>query len=125
MSTTIFSDLHDAQLLAVINEGGGRFTLRFKTDIAKMSDVVLEGTERLRCEDFREGNIVLSATVTSKVIPRESDVRWILGVQEGEETSYIEDLLKDVAKGALSLFEIVPSYGAELRAISRGVRRAG
>ncbi len=115
MST--FDDLHDAHLLALIADGEGRFTLRFKTDTAEVCDVILEKVLRLRCMDFREGNIVLSASIASEVNVKESDLRWILGVSNGDEAAYIRELQAQIAIGELSFFEIVPSFGAEVRAI--------
>jgi hypothetical protein len=114
---TTFDDLHDARLLALIADGDGRFSLRFKTDAGKMRYVILDSVERLRCENFREGDIVLSVSLTSEVAVGDAELHWILGIEPNDETAYVRQLREQIARGELALFEIVPSYGEEIKAI--------
>lgn len=112
-----FDDLHDARLLALIDNGDRQFILRFRTDTEKNCDVILDRVERLRCEDFREGNIVFSVSLSSKVAVSSAALRWVLGEGATDEIAFVQKLREQIMSGQLALFEIVPSYGAEMKAI--------
>ena len=114
---TTLNDLHDARLLAVIGDGDKRLTLRFKTDAKEVCEVLLDGVERFRCEDFRESNIVFSVSLSSGVAVGDVELYWILGAAPNDESAYVEKLREQIALGRLALFEIVPSYGAEIKAV--------
>jgi len=62
LTLTTFDDLHDARLLALIADGDGRFTLRFKTDVGKICDVILDRAERLLLFGWSNGSLMKQKT---------------------------------------------------------------
>lgn len=115
----MFDELHDAYLLAVIADGNGGFELRFKTDTGRLRNITLDKVMHLRCEDLREGNIVQCISVVSHAAVGDDAVRWVLGLNENEHVDYVRKVQAQILSGQLSLVELIPSYGAELRALVR------
>jgi hypothetical protein len=89
--------------------------LRISTVDGSLYRVELLGVERLRADNFREGNIVLDMTVRSGQSVNERDLLTVLSIEDASKhQDFVDSFVKRVRSGSLSLVEINPSYGCAL-----------
>ncbi len=85
----------------------------------------LIGVERLVCDDFRQGNIILSIEIVSGMAPNMDALGSLFHLLPEEARDqpppYLELRAKQVAEGSLVLVTIEPSYGCKLTALCRQV----
>lgn len=118
---------HDAEIvgLALHDDNGQRelrITLRPEKPANRRFALVLAGLERLRCMDFREGNIVLSVDIVRNRRPYAEALHILLDSAVKPSPASIDRFAREVAVGRLTLVQISPSYGCELVALCREVR---
>ena len=79
--------------------------------------ITLTGLQRLKCLDFREGNIILDVDVYRGVLPPESALREVLNRRNNETSEHMKNLSRSIEVGDMTLLNITPSYGCEVIAI--------
>jgi hypothetical protein len=88
----------------------------------EMYKLMLNGLDRLRCFDFRQGNIILDVSVVSGESPDKSALRYLLDLKEDEASDFLLDRLEKIERGILTFVNITPSYGCEVLALCSDVR---
>lgn len=128
------NDLHDAELYALRHDVTAQSVqCLFRT--VEGQDVALElsGVIKFRCSDFGLQNVVLelSSTAWQKIGLEDlrSQIAWLCSTADGERLVSVDELKviqEDVVSGRLQCVFLVPSWGAQLAAISSKVelRRA-
>jgi hypothetical protein len=121
--------IHDGYLLGIElpRESVARLTIR---NLAKqLIHIELEGLERLRCDGFTEGNIVLDLIVTTGRVPDDWALRQLLGnlhpsVQEphvSNHEKWIASIRASIITGDKSFIELTSSYGAQIFALCSAI----
>lgn len=123
--------LHDATLQSVVHDrNGGEVILSFELPGGEVVKMTLSGLEQARCVDLGLQNVVLQvvvANVSEHLDPDElrRNVEWVCASAEGERLvpqAQIQKLIEAIEREDLILVRIIPSWGADFRAIARGFR---
>lgn len=113
-------DLHDGHLVGVHVQEDKVVDL-FLRDVAGVGfQFRLEGVERLRANDFRQGNIILSAELRTGPDITEQDIIDVGAV--GSKDEDLRLILERAQEEGLTIFRIDPSYGCTLTALCHGVK---
>jgi hypothetical protein len=110
-------DFHDANLVSI--QIGQQKEIRITCELqsGQTATVRLSGVSHFRCNDFREGNIVFEFECIRSVKVDKSEFKWLLDVDKGEFSDYIDKLCDQVEQGQLEYVKLTPSYGAMLSAL--------
>lgn len=105
--------VHDAKLLGVMLLESNRVrALLGLTDGSQVS-LLFSGVERLRMDDFRQGNIVLDVSVLSGEAVSANDIAYAYGIdQEPQRTTFLKKMLEEVRAKNLISVTLNPSFGA-------------
>lgn len=117
----VHPNLHDGRLLGIYLRDDGAVDVFVSDEAGIDYRFRLVGVERLRADDFRRGNIILSAKVLRPAGIQIHHVAYAFPElnDEGEDLQRILDSIK---KDELSILLIDPSYGCTLTAICQQVR---
>jgi hypothetical protein len=112
-------NLHDGNLVGIVLVDH-QCTLFISDAVGLMHTITLRGVERLRAEDFLEGNIVLDLTVQTGSVVNEADVLYALSIDEDMAENhrvYVDKMLGRIGRGELHLFELASSYGCTVASV--------
>jgi hypothetical protein len=118
------SSFHDANFNGIIVEQN-KAELSFRLSTGVAVKVLLDNLNRLLCNDFREGNIVLEVTVSSDISICEPLLDILFPKPAGmldQHYSFMELTRNKLLKGELVILHIAPSYGGDLVALCEGAR---
>src|SRR5262249_27101906 len=79
--------------------------------------MTLKGLDRLRCLDFRQGNIILDVVIVSGESPDKNALRYLLDLEDDETPDFLLDRIEKIEQGILTFVNITPSYGCEVLAL--------
>ncbi|HTY70008.1 MAG TPA: hypothetical protein VMH36_25360 [Alphaproteobacteria bacterium] len=116
---------HDAKVVSIdLGPAENRTAVIGLVDAAgKSYELLLDNLERMRCFDFREGNIVLELTTTTGSTPPLNVMEKLFDLApETAQPTYLTDRIKKIETGHLTLLHIAPSYGCEIIALCDKVR---
>jgi hypothetical protein len=116
-----YPTLHDGRVTGISLLDGGTAHIQISDVHGKAWKFVLEGLERLRCMEFREGNIILEASAIENETPSSELICALYGIPTGDTPAYAIEKVRAIERGDLVLFFISPSYGCELMALCRSV----
>jgi hypothetical protein len=129
-NTTPMPELHDAELYAVRHDPwSSTVECIFRTVDGHDLTLLLTDVEKFRCSDFGLQNVVLELTVIdSAQRPMQDELRgrleWMSGTSDGESLSSeqeVEAAVQHVLNGKYVLVSLVPSWGAQVCALAKGV----
>jgi hypothetical protein len=115
--SSVLPDLHDGRL-------DGLFISRNRTAWIYATDfegrawtLVLDRVERLRADEFREGNIILEAVCTAGQL-QVTDIERVYDLTAAErEAPWVRTLLARTGSESLAFVELTSSYGCRLVAL--------
>jgi hypothetical protein len=113
--------LHDGQITGISLIDGGTVHIQIRDVHGKAWKFVIEGVERLRCTEFREGNIILEASTLTNETPPAELICALYGIPLQEVPAFAIEKIRAIEKGDLALFVISPSYGCELTVLCKTV----
>lgn len=116
--------LHDGYIDAIELEPGKGLHIALRDVTGARFALRLTGLRRLLCNNFREGNIVLSVSIACGVQPDDDLIRRLLGGTAQAE-SMVAQTARDICDGRLTLVAIDPSYGCELAALCESAEIEG
>jgi hypothetical protein len=109
---------HDANLVGIRMESNStQAVLSFVREDGLNVDLILKGVKHLRCDNFREGNIVLDVENRTGVKIGRDVVEKAVGVSDGESSQYIFELCAKIESGELVLIQLLESYGTNVVAV--------
>lgn len=112
---------HDARLSGFVLLPTRRCSLFVTTEDDKSYRIVLLGVERLRADDFREGNIILDLTVQSGQAVEKADVLFALSMDdENRHPDFFNSIMERIHRSELLLVQINPSYGCVFSCLCSG-----
>lgn len=114
-------DFHDGTVESLDVSGDDYAEIRLRTVSGIQYRANLHGLKYLRCDDFREGNIILDCSVFSNAMPPEGVLRRLFDLNPQDDAEHLRTVARSVSNGDLALLSISPSYGCELTALSESV----
>lgn len=114
--------LHDAHLLSLELKPDHGCVITFIEEGGRMSQLVLQGIERLKALDFREGNIVLDLDIIRGKTPNSSILRILFDLSPDDNPDYFRLRMAMIEAGRLSLVHVIPSYGCEVIALCKNAK---
>jgi hypothetical protein len=122
--------IHDGLLLAIEVPEKGIARLTMESLSGDRFVLQMEGVERLLCDGFAEGNVVLEIRITTAREPGNDQLRRLLGklhasVQEpfiSNHEKWLERTRQAIISGNAAFLEVVPSYGCEVFALCTAIR---
>src|SRR5262245_25860796 len=101
-------NLHDGAIEGLQLEADKRLEIALRDVTGQRYRMRLTALRRLICDDFREGNIILSITIDQGTQPDIGVIRRLLGGTEQEER-IVADTVRSIAEGRMTLVTIAPS----------------
>jgi hypothetical protein len=102
--------LHDARIRGLVMCGGAKLIVPIETSDGARLCLVLHEVERLRADDFRQGNIILDVSISSAVEVDVSDVAYAYGVGPAE-TAFLSQTMERLVREKKQVVRINPSFG--------------
>jgi hypothetical protein len=106
--------LYDGALYGILTTPNAELWLFCETAEGETLELRLPGLMSLRCDNFREGNIIFEVNESRSAAPIRL-LRQVLGYDE----AYPEQP-PEIPEGEWTLFEVTSSFGCELRALAKG-----
>ena len=115
---------HDDYLIAILLMPEKRCILVVQETTGALHTMVLLGVERLRADNFLEGNIILDASVRGGAAVSEDELLFALSMNENianERSSAFRIWRERIRSQDLQLFQLSASYGCTLVSLCAGV----
>ena len=115
-------NVHDAKLLGITLLESNRVRASFELIDGNYISLLFSGVERLRMDDFRQGNIVLDVSVQRGQGVPADEVAYAYGIdQEPQKTNFLEKMLAEVRSKNLISVTLNPSFGAAFTCLCSNV----
>jgi hypothetical protein len=112
---------HDAKLSGVVLSLNKQCTLLITDENGEFHRIVLVGVERLRANDFLEGNIILDVTAQTGEGVQKADVFFALSIDdEKRHPVFFDAIMERIRQRDLILVQINPSYGCTFSCLCSG-----
>jgi hypothetical protein len=112
-------DFHDGSLTGIILPEAETLELRCADVNGRRYILRLPQLVSLRADNFREGNIILDASVYESDFPPEL-IKKVFGEDANGEPAWLAGRIEALREGSWTLLELTSSYGCELLALARG-----
>jgi len=113
-------NVHDAQVMGIILEKNGRAVLALEGADGRGMCLVMDGVVRLKANDFRQGNTLLSLSVSEGASLDVGDVAEAYGVSRTDQDFLPQAMVKLASEGFI-VVRMSPSYGCSMVCICRDV----
>jgi hypothetical protein len=109
---------HDARMNSIELGGNHSAVITLSDDGGARYKILFEQLDRMRCLEFREGNIILEFVTYSGTTPPMDVLEKLFDIaRQPEVPAYLRTRIKRIEAAELNLVHILPSYGAELIAL--------
>jgi hypothetical protein len=116
-----FPSFHDAKFSGLVLQPNKQCSLFITVESGELHRLTLVGIERLRADDFREGNIILDATAQSGGAVEKAEVLFALSIDaENRHPAFVEATMEKIRRGELILVQLSPSYGCRFSCLCTG-----
>jgi hypothetical protein len=105
--------VHDGHLMGMLIEKPGRVRLVVELVTGESVSLIMDGVRRMKADDFWEGNIILSVSVTSGSDLSMADIADAYG-ESRYNTTYLPKALEEHRAAGLMVVRVDPSYGCTL-----------
>lgn len=116
-------DVHDAEVRGLLLLSDRRLLIVLRAVDGLQRYLMLHGVERLKADDFRQGNIVLDITVSPPTSLDIKDVADAYGVAPSD-SSFLPGVMDRLKREGLLLVRLNPSYGCSLVCVCQGIGMA-
>lgn len=116
-------DVHDAEVRGLLLLSDRRLLIVLRTVDGLQRYLMLHGVERLKADDFRQGNIVLDITISPPTSLDIKDVADAYGVAPSD-SSFLPGVMYRLKREGLLLVRLNPSYGCSLVCVCQGIGMA-
>jgi len=111
-------NVHDAQVMGIMLEKNGRAVLALEGADGRVMCLVMDGVVRLKADDFRQGNTLLSLSVSEGASLDVGDVAEAYGVSHPDQGFLPQAMVKLASEGFI-VVHMSPSYGCSTVCICR------
>jgi hypothetical protein len=108
-----FSEFHDGRITGIRQVAEGRFEIDVILENGGRRVLVIDGVERLRCTNFREGNVVLDACTLTKTKVEPSVLRDMMDIKEGEMSEFVMRKIEEIERGGWYFFMYLRHTGVK------------
>lgn len=112
--------VHDAVIKGLFFTHGKDFALMLKPTQGEDFCLIFQHVERLRINDFRDGNIILSIEVLYGDDIDLTDVAYAYGVKS-DENNFIVGVCARLKSEGFCVVKINPSYGCQLICVCKNI----
>ena len=112
-------DFHDANVNGLLVTNDKSLMVSISGSSCGNKCLVLHGLERLRCDDFRQGNIILDITVSSGPSLNVDDLAYVHEVERN--TPFLQSAMDRLRSQNSLLVRLNPSYGCSLVGICQRI----
>jgi len=115
---------HDGDLVGIVLLPDKQCALFIRDTLGTMHNLVLTGVERLRAENFLEGNIILDITILTGDAITDDDLLFAVSMDKdpaGTKQSHFTIWRERVRDQGLCLVQLSASYGCTLTSLCTGV----
>ena len=114
--------VHDSRLVGLLISGKELLLLIEPLEGTRFH-IVLKDVERLRVDDFREGNIILDIAVYRGSEIEIEDVAYVHGLEnEGLQSGgFLKETMQTLAERNIILVKVHPTYGCSLVCLCRDI----
>ena len=105
-------DFHDANVNGLLVTNDKSLLVSISGSSCGNKCLVFHGLERLRCDDFRQGNIILDITVSSGASLNVDDLAYVYDVES--DTPFLQSTMDSLRSQNRLLVRLNPSYGGSL-----------
>lgn len=112
-------DFHDANVNGLLVTKDKSLLVSVSGSSCGNKCLVLHGLERLRCDDFRQGNIILDITVSSGPSINVDDLAYVHDVQS--DMPFLQSTMDRLRSQNRLLVRLNPSYGCSLVGICQRI----
>lgn len=112
--------LHDAKIRGLLLCDPEKLVVAVVTSAGDRYCLVLNDVERLRADDFRQGNIILDVTVFSATEIDVVDIAYVYGV-EPTDNPFLSKTMERLVREDKLLVRINPSFGCAAACICGSV----
>ena len=112
-------DLHDGHLTGIQLVGTRTLELSCSSLDGERYVIRLLGLDRLRVDNFLEGNIIFEIALYEPPFPM-SSVKKVFGIEDKDDPDWLKARVAAMADQNWRLLELSSSYGCELLALAHG-----
>jgi hypothetical protein len=112
-------DFHDANVNGLLVTNDKSLLVSISGSPCGNKCLVFHGLERLRCDDFRQGNIILDITVSSGASINVDDLAYVHEVER--DTPFLQSAMDRLRSQNFLLVRLNPSYGCSLVGICQSI----
>ena len=116
----VVPEVHDAKVRGLLVTNDNRLLVSIAGTDDSNKCLVFHGVERLRCDDFRQGNIILDVTVSSGESIDIDDLAYVYGVEKSNAPFLQSSMDRLQAENRL-VVRLNPSYGCSLVGICQSL----
>ncbi len=116
----VVPEVHDAKVRGLLVTNDNRLLVSVAGTDGSNKCLVFHGVERLRCDDFRQGNIILDVTVSSGESIDIDDLAYVYGVEKSNAPFLQSSMDRLQAENRL-VVRLNPSYGCSLVGICQSL----
>lgn len=116
----VVPEVHDAKVRGLLVTNDSRLLVSIAGTDGSNKCLVFYGVERLRCDDFRQGNIILDVTVSSGESIDIDDLAYVYGVEKSNAPFLQSSMDRLQAQNRL-VVRLNPSYGCSLVGICQSL----
>ena len=113
-------NVHDAQVMGIIVDKKERAIVPLEGADGRTLCLIMDGVVRLKADDFRQGNTLLSLSVSVGASLDVSDVAEAYGVNHANQDFLPQAMTRLVNEGSM-VVRLSPSYGCSMVCICRDV----
>lgn len=113
---------HDANFVGLRCGSEDTVTLYFVSEDGVEFDTTLYGVRRLRCDDFRKGNIVFDLERVGAANVDKSEIEFLFDLNERENPDLVREVLLKLENEQFVFVRLTSSYGASLCALCESMQ---
>ncbi|MDF3983572.1 hypothetical protein P3W24_11615 [Luteibacter sp. PPL201] len=114
-------NIHDAQVMGIVLDKKGRALVPLEDVDGRALCIVMDGVVRLKTDDFRQDNTLLSLSVSSGESLDISDVADAYGVSNANQ-DFLPQAMQRLASESFMVVRASPSYGCSMVCICQDLK---
>lgn len=107
-------NFHDAEIVGINIGDNDNVTINIFTCSDVKNVIELCGVKYLKCNDFRQGNVVCEILIQFGEVFESRDLNFLLDIDQESKSDYLNKVKDDVLNGRSKVFKVNPTYGCAI-----------